>query len=92
MLLGVGRKAAAEYSFFAAMPVLGAAAGYDLFASRDILTPADVPLFAVGALAAFVSAWFAIRFFLRLLAKITLRPFAWYRIVAGTALLVVIHA
>ena len=88
MLLGVGRRAAAEYSFFAAMPVLGAAAVFDLYASRNVLAASDAPMFLLGGATAFLAAWLAIRFFLRLLTVTTLRPFAWYRIVAALVLLV----
>ena len=92
MLLGVDRKTAAEYSFLAAMPVLAAATLFDLYDSRDLLQASDLPMFAVGFVVAFVAAWFAVRFFLRLLATTTLRPFGWYRIAAALVLLVAVAA
>ena len=85
MAAGVGRATAAEYSFLAAVPVLGAAAVFDVYQSRHMLAASDLPVFAVGFLVAFASAWVSMRSFLRLLAKTTLRPFGWYRI--GLALL-----
>jgi undecaprenyl-diphosphatase len=88
MVLGVGRKTATEYSFFAAVPVLSAAALYDLYKSRDLLTPADLPLFAVGLVVSFVSAWLAVRFLVHYLSRHTLVAFGWYRLaVAALAFL-----
>ncbi len=89
MLVGVERRTAAEYSFLAAIPLIGAAAVFELYSSVDLLTPADIPTFAAGFVASFVSAWFAISGFVRLLGRMTLRPFAWYRIGLGLLLLVI---
>lgn len=58
--------------------------------SRGLLVLADLPTFAVGFLVAFASAWVALRFFLRLLATTTLRPFGWYRLGAALVLLVIL--
>ena len=80
LLAGMERRAAATYSFLAAVPVMVAATGYDLFKSRALLGAADVPSFAVGLVIAFLAAWVAVRSFVALLGRHTLRPFAWYRI------------
>jgi len=80
MLIGIDRKTTAEYSFLAAVPVMIAATSYDLYKSRDFLSAADIPLFAVGFLVSMVSAWFAVRYFIRFLANHTLEGFGWYRI------------
>jgi len=85
--LGMSRRAAAEFSFFLAVPVMVAATGYDLLKSRDALTAADVPIFAVGFAVAFVSALAVIRAFIGYVARHSFTAFAWYRIVAGTLLL-----
>jgi undecaprenyl-diphosphatase len=86
MLIGVDRKTTAEFSFLAAVPIMFAAVSYDLFKSREFLQVSDVPLFALGFVVALVSAWAAIRFFIRFLANHTLKGFGWYRIVlAGVA-------
>lgn len=92
MLRGVDRRTAAEYSFLAAMPVIAAASLFDLYQSRAVLTAADVPMFAVGFAVSFATAWVAVRFFLRLLAEWTLRPFGWYRIAAAAAVLLALGA
>jgi undecaprenyl-diphosphatase len=80
MLLGARRKVAAEYSFLAAVPLMFAATGYALFKSRHLLSLADAPLFAWGGLFAFAFALLAVKGFIGLLGRVTLRPFAWYRL------------
>jgi len=90
MALGFSRKVAAEYSFLAAVPVMVAATGYDLWKTRGLLSLADAPLFAVGFGAAFLSALLAIRVFLHIVGSGTLRPFALYRVVAAAAVWVMV--
>jgi undecaprenyl-diphosphatase len=86
MLSGLGRRAAVEYSFLAAIPVVVAASTYDLYQMRDALSVSDLPFFGLGFIAAFLSAIVAIKLFTYLLSRWTLAPFAWYRI--GVAVLV----
>ncbi len=86
MLIGLDRKTTAEFSFLAAVPIMMAAVGYDLYKSREFLVLSDVPLFALGFVVALASAWAAIRFFIRFLANHTMEGFGWYRIaLAGLA-------
>jgi undecaprenyl-diphosphatase len=80
MLSGIDRKTTAEYSFLAAVPLMFAATGYDLYKSREFLQASDAPLFALGFVVSMASAWIAIRFFIRFLANHTLKGFGWYRI------------
>lgn len=80
MLCGASRSLAAEYSFIAAVPVMFAATGYDLLKNWHIFTASDIPFFAVGMIGAFLSALIAVRAFTRLLSKVTLAPFAIYRL------------
>ncbi len=80
MLLGIKRETAAEYSFIAAVPLIIGAAFFDLWKSIDYLSLEHLPYFAVGTAVAFVSALFAIKGFIALLAKTGLAPFAWYRL------------
>ncbi|HET7198225.1 MAG TPA: undecaprenyl-diphosphate phosphatase [Burkholderiales bacterium] len=91
MLFGLSRRAATEFSFFLAVPTLVAAGLYDLWKSRALLSARDVDLFAVGSLAAFVSAFFVIRWLIRYVASHDFRPFAWYRIVFGLLVLATAH-
>lgn len=85
--LGLSRQAATEFSFFLAIPIMVMASGYDLFKSRDVLTAADLPVFAVGFVVSFLSALVVIRAFLAFVARRTFVPFAWYRIGFGGLLL-----
>jgi undecaprenyl-diphosphatase len=93
MMLGIERKTAAEYSFFAAVPLLAAAALYELYKSRSTLDAADIPWFAVGFVVSYLFAWLSVRFFIRFLSRHTLAVFGWYRLaVASAALLWALNA
>jgi undecaprenyl-diphosphatase len=87
MLFGLSRKAATEFSFFLAVPTLIAAGGYDLWKNRALLSASDVPIFGVGMLVAFVSAFIVIRWLIRYVATHDFKPFAWYRIAFGLVVL-----
>jgi len=87
MMFGLSRKAATEFSFFLAIPTLLAATVYSLFKERALLSAADVPLFTVGTLAAFVSAFLCVRWLLRYISSHDFSIFAWYRIVFGLVIL-----
>ena len=87
MLFGLSRKAATEFSFFLAVPTLIAAGLYDAWKHRDMLSAADAPVFAVGMVVSFVSAFIVIRWLIRYVASHDFRPFAWYRIVFGLVVL-----
>jgi len=90
MLRGVDRKTAVEYSFLAAVPVIIAASGYDLLSSLGDLQASDLPLFATGFIAAFVSAALAIKYFVKLVQRYTFTPFGWYRIALAILVLLVL--
>lgn len=84
LLFGLSRKAATEFSFFLAIPTLIVASMYDLYKHRDLLDLAtDAPYFAVGLIAAFLSALLAIKALLRYISHHDFIVFAWYRIVFG---------
>jgi undecaprenyl-diphosphatase len=87
MLFGLSRKAATEFSFFLAVPTLIAAGMYDLWKNRDLLSAADVPIFGVGSVVAFASAFVVIRWLIRYVATHDFKPFAWYRIAFGVVVL-----
>ena len=87
MLLGLSRKAATDFSFYLAIPTLIGAGVYSLFKERALLSASDVPMFAVGLLFSFVSAWLCIRWLLRYIATHTFVVFAWYRIAFGLVVL-----
>jgi hypothetical protein len=69
----MSRRAAAEFSFFLAIPVMVAASSYDLYKSRDALSASDVPMFAVGFVVAFASALVVIRAFIGFVSRQQLR-------------------
>ena len=87
MLLGLSRKAATDFSFFLAIPTLIGAGVYSLYKERALLSVADIPLFAVGLVFSFVSAWFCVRWLLRYISTHDFVPFAWYRIAFGIVVL-----
>ncbi len=88
MLLGLSRKAATDFSFYLAIPTLIGAGAYSLYKERALLSVADVPMFAVGLVFAFISAWLCIRWLLKYIASHSFVPFAWYRIAFGIVVLV----
>jgi undecaprenyl-diphosphatase len=87
MLLGLSRQTATDFSFYLAIPTLVGAGAYSLFKERALLTAADLPLFAVGLVFSFLSAWACVRWLLRYIASHDFRPFAWYRIAFGLLVL-----
>ena len=87
LVFGLSRKAATEFSFFLAIPTMFAAVGYDLFKNRAFISSADLPLFAVGFVTAFVSALVVVRAFVGFVSRRDFTPFAVYRIVFGLLVL-----
>lgn len=87
VIFGLSRKAATEFSFFVAIPIMFAATGYDLIKNRDLLTWGDVPVFVVGFITAFFAALLAVKTFVRYVANHDFRLFAYYRIVFGCIVL-----
>ncbi len=85
--LGLSRTAATEFSFYLAVPVIAAAAGYDLLKSLHLLVAADIGVFAVGFIVAFLSAFVVVKALLRYVAHHSFVAFAWYRIAFGAFLL-----
>jgi undecaprenyl-diphosphatase len=88
MLLGLSRKAATDFSFYLAIPTLIGAGAYSLYKERALLSMADLPVFLVGLLFSFLSAWVCVRWLLRYIASHSFVPFAWYRIAFGCVVLI----
>jgi undecaprenyl-diphosphatase len=88
MWLGVSRRAATDYSFFLAIPTLMGAGVYSLYKHRELLTWQDLPVFSVGLVVSFVSAWWCVRWLLRYVSTHSFTPFAWYRIAFGAFILI----
>jgi len=88
LLVGLSRKAATEFSFFLAIPTLLSATFYSLYQERALLSAADLPMFTVGTVSAFISAFLCVRWLLRYVSTHGFTFFAWYRIVFGVVVLV----
>ena len=87
MLMGLDRPAAAEFSFFVAMPTMFAAFGYELMQVREQLAAEQAAEIAVGFVMAFLASAVVVRPFLYFVRRSGFAPFAWYRIAAGVGLL-----
>jgi undecaprenyl-diphosphatase len=92
LLAGLDRRAATEFSFFLAVPTMVAASGYDLVKNRDALGLGDAGFLALAFVVSFAVAWGSIRWFLRYVSTHTLRPFAWYRLILGLLVLLLVRA
>ncbi|MBC3830980.1 undecaprenyl-diphosphate phosphatase [Undibacterium amnicola] len=88
MWFGMSRKAATEFSFFLAIPTLLGATVYSLYKARNELSSADIPMFGLGTIAAFISAFFCVRWLLRYVSTHNFNAFAWYRIAFGCMILI----
>jgi undecaprenyl-diphosphatase len=87
MLLGLSRKAATDFSFYLAIPTLIGAGAYSLYKERSLLSLADAPMFGVGLVVSFISAWLCIRWLLKFIATHSFVGFAYYRIAFGLIVL-----
>lgn len=88
LMFGLSRTAATEFSFFLAIPTMIAATTYDVYKNWDMLHASDLPLFTVGFVTAFISAFIAVKTLIRYVASHTFTVFAWYRIVFGLIVLI----
>jgi undecaprenyl-diphosphatase len=88
MSFGVDRKTAAEFSFFLAVPTLTGATALQLFKHRDELASDQLAYIGIGAFVSFVVAVIVVKAFISIITRYGFAPFAWYRIVAGTAALI----
>lgn len=79
MMAGASRKAAADFTFIIAIPVMCAAAGYELLQSYKLLNAQDIAFLAVGFVVSFVVALLAVMTFIRLVQRIKLTYFSYYR-------------
>lgn len=84
LFLGMSRKAAAEFSFIIAVPLMLVACLYDLLKIWNKLSFDDFTMFSIGFIVAFITAYISIVWFLRFLNNSTLASFAYYRfVIAG---------
>jgi len=87
MLLGLSRQVATEFTFFLAIPTLIGAGAYSLYKERALLSLADAPMFMVGLVFSFISAWMCVRWLLRFVSTHNFNGFAYYRIAFGLLVL-----
>jgi len=92
MLLGLSQRAAAEFSFFVAMPTMFGAFAHDAWEVRHLLSPERAIEISVGFVMAFLAALVVVRPFVQFISRSGFAPFAWYRIAAGAALLAAVAA
>ena len=93
MQQGLTRKLAAEFSFFLAVPTMFAATAkdlYDWYKDKGTISGDEINLLLVGNVVAFVVALIAIKFFISFLQKYGFKMFGWYRIIVGTALIILV--
>ncbi len=88
LLLRLSRKAAAEFSFLLAVPVMAATSGYDLLKHYDEFTQEGFLTLGIGFVVAFVVAYLTMKYFIKFLEKFTFISFGVYRIIFGLLLLV----
>lgn len=89
MLFGLDRRVATEFSFFLAIPIIFGATAYELYKDWHLLSVDALGVFALGFVAAFVSAFLCVRWLLRYIAGHDFTAFAWYRIGFGLLILLV---
>jgi undecaprenyl-diphosphatase len=85
MLLGADRRAAAEFSFWLAMPTMAGAFAYDLYKSHAQMSSGSAVLVAVGFIVSFISAWFVVKTFLGYVSRHGFTLFVWWRVAVGAA-------
>jgi undecaprenyl-diphosphatase len=85
MLLGASKRAAAEFSFFLAMPTMAGAFAYDLLKNYKSLTFDKTVLIGVGFICAFIMGLIVVRSLLAIVSRHGFAPFAWWRIIVGSA-------
>ena len=83
MLLGSDKRAAAEFSFFLAMPTMAGAFAYDLYKNWSTLDTSDVTMIALGFVVAFLSALVVVRYLLDYVSRHGFALFGWWRIIVG---------
>jgi undecaprenyl-diphosphatase len=89
-LLGVERKTAAHFTFYLAVPTMLGASVFELYKQWSALTAANLTTIAVGFVVSFIVAYFVVKAFIDFIGRYGLKPFGWYRIGVGVALLSVV--
>lgn len=90
VLLGLDHKTAADFTFIMAVPIMMGASGLSLFKNYKEINPDDMSFYIAGFISAFIFALISIKFFLKLISRIKLMPFAIYRIILAVILAVIV--
>jgi undecaprenyl-diphosphatase len=91
MLFGADRRAAAEFSFWLAMPTMVGAFAFEVFKNRGELAQGNLPALAVGFIASFIFGWIVVKTFLGYVQRHSFAVFAWWRILLGSVGLIAIY-
>lgn len=92
MLTGLDRQTSTDYSFYLAIPTLVGATVYAMVKDWAALNASDIPMFAVGFVFAFISAWLCVKWLLGFVSRSDFIPFAWYRIAFGIFILITAYS
>ena len=84
MLLGADKRAAAEFSFFLAIPTMVGAFAYDFYKSRAEMTTDHIGIIAIGFVVSFITAIIVVKTFLSYVTRHGFVVFAWWRVIVGT--------
>jgi len=85
---GLDKKQATEFSFLLAVPTMFAATGYDLLKSEIAFSNEELKLLIVGLVVAFITAWIAVKIFLKIVSNYGFKHFGYYRIIIGILFLI----
>ena len=88
---GLNKKQAMEFSFLLAVPTMFAASGYDLLKSNLVFSNQEMFILGLGLIVAFITAWFAVKIFLKIVEKYGFKHFGYYRIMIGIAFLLLMY-
>jgi undecaprenyl-diphosphatase len=92
MLLGADRRAAAEFSFWLAMPTMAGAFAYDLYKDHGQFSASNFAIIAVGFIVSFIAAWFVVKTFLGYVSRNGFTLFVWWRVIVGVLGLIALAA
>ncbi len=88
---GLDKKQATEFSFLLAVPTMFAATGYDLIKTPIAFTRQEIMLLSLGLVIAFITAWFAVKVFLKIVERYGFQHFGYYRIAVGILFLLLVQ-
>jgi undecaprenyl-diphosphatase len=87
---GLDKKQAIEFSFLLAVPTMFAATGYDLYKTTIVFSGHEIFLLSLGLVVAFITAWIAVKVFIKIVQNYGFKYFGYYRIIIGIIFLLLI--